>query len=197
MRNDQRYTTVVAALPGTLPPLTREEAKRATRRLVRHFGSPEDAAMRPGFTGIDPVAMPARRSELERIIAHYTDGTGYRRCWVSPKPTASSNSDKGWGRLIHDISHAVHEYRHPGHRPHANGHSKIETDIAAYVASQGWLEGKLRPAAKPRPSLEERRAERLSRLEARLATWERKAKRAQNAVRKLKAKIKAAQRRQS
>jgi hypothetical protein len=117
-----------------------------------------------------------------RIYHRYADrrdGWG-RTCWASTKPT--QGHDKGWGRLIHDLSHIIHEYRHPKERPHGPLHSGIEREVQQYVEAHGWL------APQPesvKPTLTERRADRLASIEQRIARWERKHKRATRALAKL------------
>lgn len=163
MIDDPRYTPVAATLPATLPAITREEASRAAQRLVRKFG-------RKALGG------PHQLRDLKAVRV--------RRCWVSTKPTSAHY--KGWGRLVHDVSHIVFRTRHPDFRPHHNLHARLETEIAAYVAASGWLDGALRPAAKPKATTAEKRAKRLAQTEAGIERWESKRRRAENALRKLK-----------
>jgi hypothetical protein len=117
------------------PPLSRIEAGEAARELIRVFGDPEDAAYRSGYSFAmgGPYAWRAKRSELRRILRWWTDGhkSGARRVWVSRVPT--SGHDKGWGRLIHDVSHMIHKYRHPNQKPHGNLHPQIEREVQIYV----------------------------------------------------------------
>ena len=105
-----------------------------------------------------------------------------RKCWLSPRPTTGHH--RGWGRLIHDVSHWIFERRHPGFRPHAGGHARLEREIAAYVVGCGWLAGAL-VKAQPPTSRADELADRLARIEARIARWEGKRKRAETALRKL------------
>jgi len=193
MRNDQRYAAINDG--RTYPPLTREQAGKVTKALLRHFGSPEDAAMRPTYAlrldqsgRFDEGTRKATRAELAHIWRRYTDRhpSGARRCWVSASP--STGHAKGWGRLIHDVSHMLHEYRHPKERPHGHLHAGIEQAVQAYVEAQGWLQPQPKPVA---ASVSDRRAARLMRLETRLVRWECKARRAVTAIRKLKRQITA------
>jgi len=166
--NTERYQIIDDTLPHTLPAITREEATRANQLLCRHFGKKR----------LGPVTMqndvPTGRTRV---------------CWLSPKPTDGSNHFKGWGRLIHDVSHRIFRRRHPSFRPHDGGHSTLEREIAEYVIAHGWLEGALRP--RPAPALkkltsDERRALLLRRTQASLARWQAKSRRAQNAIKKLR-----------
>jgi hypothetical protein len=166
MSADPRYAAVNALHAQGYPPITREQAVRAQRALIRRFGRPADASA----VRTEPMPLPR----------------GARRCWVSLKPTRGN--DRGWGRLIHDVGHAVHTYRHPGNRPHATGEHVIETEIAHYVrASTDWLT--VQPAAKPH------RLSRITQANARdaaaLERWQRKELRAKNAIRKISRRMRA------
>lgn len=174
MNNDPRYVPVEEALPAILPPITREEAKRAVRKLFAHFGNPEHGS-----------ALQTRKAR-NRYGADCRDGV--RKVWVSAKCTPGSNHDRGWGRLIHDVSHDLFAQRCPTLRPHNNAHALVEVEVARYVVAQGWLDGKLRPKVKAPPTLDERRLAELANLDKRIAKWETRAKRAQTALRKLNAK---------
>lgn len=178
MRGDERYTDINQK---TYPPITRADAGRFALKIVRHFGSPNDAAYRSGFDG---VAIRPTRAELMRIYRRYADRRDRwgRTCWASTKATRDHH--KGWGRLIHDVSHIIHEFRHPKERPHGPLHSGIEREVLRYVEAQGWLE-----PTKPIKSsltLDQRRINKSINLQARLKRWETKHKRAITAIRKIK-----------
>lgn len=168
MQNDPRYERVRAALPESLPPITRVEADRAARRLFRHFGA---------------VALGG---PLMRYPAKFNGRV--RRCWISTKPTEGHL--KGWGRLVHDVSHSIFRRRHPNFRPHAGGHATLEAEIAAYVVKQGWLEGTLQPKKSIATSVEKRVA-RLAKIDAAMKRWRTKQNRAANALRKLERRRRA------
>ena len=170
MTADDRYESVRTALPDVLPPITRIEAERALAKLRKHF---------------DPPAVTARRKRYEKTRG---DKLRYhaRRCWISPKPTTGTR--RGWGRLIHDVSHNIFARVYPFRRPHDPLHAKYETDIAQFVVESGWLSGSLRPGEKPKLALNEKRARELTRIEAAITRWESKQRRARNALRKLATK---------
>ena len=163
MNNDPRYDPVSATLPASLPAISREEAERAARLIVRTFGKRSDGGPNMAFN------MKAPRAA--------------RRCWISTKETVGPS--KGWGRLVHDLSHMIFRRRHPSFRPHDGGHATLEREIAEFVMSKGFLSGTLRPAVK-KPSTTEKRQARLARTEAGIERWQAKLKRAENAIRKLK-----------
>lgn len=100
-----------------------------------------------------------------------------RRCWGGPG---------GWPRMIHDVSHAVFRYRHPGFRPHAGGHETLEREIMLHVLSQGWAL-KPTPRAKPDPLLKARDA---------VKKWERRAKLAATKLKKYRATVRRHERKQ-
>jgi hypothetical protein len=167
--NTERYQSIDDTLPAMLPAITREEATRANRLLCKHFGK----------KCLGPVTM------LNDVSAART-----RACWLSPAPTRGSNHFKGWGRLIHDVSHRIFRRRHPSFRPHDGGHVTLEREIARYVVARGWLEGKLKPriAHVKKLTADERRALLLQRTRASLDRWQMKCRRAENAIKKLKRK---------
>jgi hypothetical protein len=165
MANDPRYTAVEAALPAALPPITREEALRAYRKLVRHFGSVKDL----------PVGVAEARGG--RPIRTFRERA--RRVWIAPKPTTGHH--RGWGRLIHDASHTVFERRHPHARAHDGGHATLEREMAQYVVAKGWLAGSLKPPVKAKPTI----SDQLKALQYRIDKWQTKARRASTALKKL------------
>lgn len=168
MDTDPRYIPVNQTLPQILPPITRVEAERAARIIFRHFGGTRH--------GSALMLAPAR---FRRV----------RRCWISSKCT--SEHHKGWGRLVHDVSHRIFRARHPGFRPHDNGHAQLEQEIAAFVVANGWLTGTLKKEA---PTPADKRAAKLARTLQLLARWNAKLRRAQTAVSKLQRRQRALQR---
>jgi hypothetical protein len=178
MTNDTRYADVNDGT--TFPAITSAEATRALTLLVREFGKPKDAAPRSDINGEPKAPRPLAKTNVPDL---WTDRHGYRRVWVSPKPTVGHH--KGWGRLVHDVSHMVHRYRNPYARSHEGDHHRLEAEIMAYVKASGWLTGTLRPAPKAKPTRDDRRAA----LEARLARWQSKERRAATAIRKIKRKL--------
>lgn len=174
--DDLRYAPIDALWSSvTRPPISRIEAERAARRIYRHFGAVAHGG--PSMT------HPAR-----------LDGE-VRRCWTTPR--INDGLDKGWPRLVHDISHRIFAARHPNFRPHAGGHALLEREISDYVIQQGWLSGTLKPPAPRKATAEERRAKRLSQTDAAIARWDSKRRRADTALRKLRRRHRALLRRQA
>lgn len=179
MHNDTRYADINN--DREYPPLTRDAAHKVAQRILRALGSPSLCAFRQvcsPFVG-DPY-LPTRK-DLARIYRSWTEGgkTG-RKCWASTKPTRGH--DKGWGRLIHDVSHMLQQYRHPKLRPHDTTHHQIERDVQVYVETQGMLA--VKPTTKGKDS-HAYRAARYVNICERLKRWESKRKRAETAIRKL------------
>lgn len=165
---NDRYEPVRATLPETMPAITRVEAERALRRLWMRFG--------PADWKAGVKRYRARSSRSYKFIA--------RRCWISTKPT--SGNDRGWGRLVHDVSHRIFARYYPSRRSHDPLHARYETDVAAYVVEQGWLDGKLKPP--PKVKTRASTSVKLERVDAAIKRWTSKAKRAQTALSKLRAK---------
>lgn len=129
-------------------PITRIEAERAARALYRHFGGLR--------LGGPHMGAPARFHGPAR------------RCWITTRTNAGLN--KGWQRLVHDVSHRIFARRHPGFRPHAGGHATLEWEMAQFVVQSGWLAGELKPAVRAKPTADERRASRIRRPRSRAGT---------------------------
>jgi hypothetical protein len=94
------------------------------------------------------------------------------------------NSSSGWKSLVHGLSHHCHRRLHPKHKPHdpRGTHAFIERAMIEHVVNSGWLEGKLkRPEKETKPL----RQVRQSRILTRITLWERKRKRAENALKRL------------
>jgi len=174
-KNAARYRRVDDALPRVLPPLTAHEAERAARAIYRKFAKP-DGRKKPF----------GARTYYRRDWCGRTTTAKHRRCWLSTKPTAGN--DRGWGRLIHDCSHDIFRLTYPNRNPHDPLHAPFEIDIARYVVERGWLDGKLKPKAKVKPTREQKRATDLARTEAAIARWTTKKKRAETALKKLATK---------
>jgi hypothetical protein len=163
--NSERYQHVGNTLPAMLPAITRVEASKANRLICRHFGK----------RSLGPVTMLFDVEPYARV----------RVCWLSAKLSHGADHRKGWGRLIHDLSHYIFRRRHPHFRPHECGHATLEREIAAYVVSKGWLEGTLKPEVPAKQTTEERRRASLERLEERLKRWDVKQRRANSAIKRL------------
>lgn len=164
---------------GTLPALTADEAIRATRKLWRFA---------LGETLFD-VTMTSGRNQTRMSIPssnHLAGGLS----------TAIVNPDKGWKDLVHSLSHWAH-YRRVrrgdflNYTPsnHSADHAMMERRMIKVVLRRGWLDGKLKTPAKAPPPPNGQDAEKLQRLQARIESWKRKARRAENALKKLRKQV--------
>jgi hypothetical protein len=164
---ENRYDHINAAWNAVkLPPVTREEATRGLAILCRKFGGTQH--------GGPSMARPYR--------SHFV-----RACWVTRK---GGTLDKGWPRLVHDVSHDIFRARHPQLKPHQPAHAAVERELTQYVLSAGWLDGKL-ATVRTKPTRDEKLSARRTSLTERLARWLTKEKRAANAAKKLRAQLKA------
>mgnify|MGYP003660135689 CR=1 FL=1 len=93
----------------------------------------------------------------------------------------------GWKHLVHDVSHYCHRRLHRQARPHSNSQLTIERVLTDYVIDNGWLHGKLKTQAKPKPPVD-KVARRAVQVDANITRWEIKLKRAQAALKKYKVK---------
>lgn len=140
---------------------TPQEALSAARRLYRF-------AFKKAWRGPIKLTSGNRYSYIHR-------GTLY----VNPDWRGRG----GWHELVHLLSHSFSQRLNPSAGGHGYQHAFLEREMIAHVVGSGWLEGKLR---RPDPKPVDRRAERRASLEARIASWERKQRRAENALRKLR-----------
>jgi hypothetical protein len=155
-----RYATVNGAWPdGPLPKLDGPEAVAAAKRLYRF-------AMKRAWRGKWRITS-GRRYTWPRSGVFYV------------------NPYRGWHSLVHLLSHYCHRRLHPGVKPHDDmgRHAFLEREMIDYVVKSGWLEGKLKPKAKPKVPVQEVRYRRII---ERIAAWQAKAKRAETALRKLR-----------
>ena len=170
------YTDVNNAWGGaTLPPITRHESHALFEKLIAKFGTDSER--------IGRCRVPAwcRRP---------------RKVWASPKPRNTllhvNGGHNGLPRMIHDASHIVFEWKHPGKKTHSVPHAELEWEMIAYAMSKGWH---LPKVEKAKPTLAEKHAAELLRLAANEKRWLSKAKRAKTALAKIAKRRKYIERR--
>lgn len=157
MNNDPRYEDLNSI---NFPKLGLAQADKVSRAIIRSLG--------------------AKKYGSENQIAPARWPRGVRRCWLSSKPTTGHH--KGWGRMIHDLSHAIFRARHPSFRPHDGGHSAMEREVLLFCQQKGYLDGRGEPKPKRKLTREEvLRLEAIS-LQKRYARWQTKARRAATAM---------------
>lgn len=173
------YTAANEPWPKVLPYITREEAERAATKLCRKFGKWEDRS--------ETVKMDASR---RRDYLPAGKGARIFKPWICLSGDPSTVY-RGWRRLVHSLSHRIYHYRYPyERRGHARFHHTLEAEMVAFVLSTDWLQGGLKPKAKAAPSIDEKKVAKFNALQARIARWESKQRRAENALKKLRRSIK-------
>jgi hypothetical protein len=95
--------------------------------------------------------------------------------------------DGGWHELVHLLSHYCAHKLFPNAKGHGPQHAEVERDMITHVVQSGWLDGKLKRPETPKP---DRKVKKLDSVERRLKLWETKRKRAETAIRKLRAQQK-------
>ena len=156
--------------PDVVPPLTENAAVNAVRRLYR-FSCGE--AM--------PKSMTIEITSGNRRASDWRWNGDHRSFFINP--------GKGWAELIHDLSHDF-DYIVNGSSSHNKHHARFERKLIREVVKRGWLETKPEPAPAPEKvvpinNTAAKRQLALDRIEARIVSWDRKARRAKNALAKL------------
>jgi hypothetical protein len=158
-------------LPETLPYITYDEARKASRLLARKFGNKKDAA-------------PSR-------YGNYPINLHIRKCWVCLSGDSSLLS-RGWRRLIHDLAHRLFKYRSPSLPDHCALQAEFEGQVIRYVLQSGWLDGKLKQKPKAKISSDQKKEMKITKLRMAVLKWERKIKLANTFLKKYKSKLRRA-----
>jgi|SRR5262245_49739930 len=171
------YRRVNASWPEHVPPLTAEEAERAAKRLYRFV-------TKSTYTG-KVVVTSGRRYSGQRWVRTTNSLVWERRIVVNP--------ERGWRDLVHELSHAWEA--HAGTHGHNATHARLEMRMIKEVVRRGWLEGKLKDTPKPAPAPVDVRAVKMARTAAAIERWEKKLRRAETALKKLRRRQRAYERR--
>lgn len=162
----ERYAAVAATLPAELPAMDRRRAQRIATAIVRKFW---------------PTSVGK---------GYQYGSRGVRRCWLSKTPTQAQNSDKGLGRIVHDLSHDIFDATyHNTRKAHDPLHAGYEVDVAQYVARNldRWV--KTPELSKPtRPTLAQRHMAEYVNAHDHFDMWRAQAKRAIRGMKKWRAK---------
>lgn len=168
----ERYQSVNGAWPdGTregrdLKP-TPKEALSGARRLYRiAFGRP--------FRGRMKLTSGRRYTYIRNGVFY-----------VNPDQATFDELGGGWHEIVHGISHFASARLYPKAGGHGPQHAFIERELIKAVTTKGWLEGKLKRPDKPKAEVDTK-AVRRQRVLERMDAWERKRKRAETALRKLR-----------
>jgi hypothetical protein len=163
------YNRVNAEWPSSVPPLTAVEAEKAGKKLYRFiFGKSYNGEVK--FT-----SGSHRTSYRHRVI--------------------TINVENGWKGMVHSLSHWFMYYK-VGNSKHGGEHARMEIRMIKEVKRRGWLDGALKTPEKAVvavPVQDAKAAERelkRQRIAKRIEVWEKKQKRAENALKKLRRQAK-------
>lgn len=179
----KKYQDCNSTLPKDLPYITKVEAQRAYRLLVRKFGRKQT---RHPFK--DKWLNRKMRVRETRPLGKKSYETWTRKCWIclSGNPSTLHN---GWRRLIHDVSHMVHSWLRPKMKHHCYQQAELELDMIKYVQFKGWLNGALKKKVIVLTP-EDKKLAKIKHLEALIKKWERKSKTTLTYLKKYKTKLK-------
>tara|TARA_Y100001938_G_scaffold146886_1_gene226849 strand:+ start:727 stop:1314 length:588 start_codon:yes stop_codon:yes gene_type:complete len=167
------YRKVNSMFPENLPYIETQEAMQAYKKLMFHFGKKQIYDKRRGWITKRP---------------HYNKKP--RKCWVCLSGNSNTLS-RGWRRLVHDVSHYIHDWRFPNSsRDHNIAQAKIEHEMAQFVIDSGWLNGILKPKPKPKPTQDEKRYAKINNLVKLIKSWEKKESIAKTYIQKYRKKLK-------
>ena len=179
------YGQVNRMFPKQLPILEKDEAERAYKKLIAKFGTKKVWSEYYSGQWITKK-MKVRQTRKRRTK---TWKTRIRKCWLSLNGDTNT-LHKGWRRLVHDVSHYVHDFRFPNSSNHDLAQAVIEKEMVNYVINQGWLEGKLKTKLKPKPTKDEKQNTKIINLEKLIKSWETKEQRAKTYIKIYKTKLK-------
>ena len=177
------YGQVNRMFPKQLPILEKDEAERAYKKLIAKFGTKQVWSEYSN-------KWITKKMKVRRIrkFGEKTFKTEVRKCWLSLNGDTNT-LHKGWRRLVHDVSHYVHDFRFPDSSNHDLAQAVIEKEMVNYVINQGWLEGKLKTKLKPKLTKDEKQNAKIISLEKLIKSWETKEKRAKTYIKKYKTKL--------
>jgi len=161
-----RQTAPAAWPAGTLPTLTRDEAIRAAKRLWRQAvglswpgewvaGIGNHRTRRRGNRfvvnprgGWPELIHDLSHSAYRELTAGWRSGGVLRGRTIAMRrgPPAAIVS----ARKLADYEHVSRRDAAGRRRHHTDAHAALEREMIRTVISSGWLDGRLRPAAKPK-----------------------------------------------
>ena len=171
-----QYKPANSILPKELPYISKAEAIRAYKKLVRKFGVKQKAS---------PLSDKWVRLKMPYEVYAYEP----RKVWVCLTGNSSSLS-RGWRRLIHDVAHKVFRWRSPRLPDHCTFQAELEIEMVQYVNNSGWLNGTLKEKPKVKLSSDEKVSVKIKRLQDNIKHWETKLKRTNTYLKSYKGKLK-------
>lgn len=129
--------------------------------------------------------------------------TGNRYTWVRRgvlfvNPDKREVHTRGLRSIIHDMSHYCHRLLHPADSAHSVRQARLERDMVEAAIDRGWLDGSLKPPAKPEPAPKAKPdvvQHRYARMVARRDKWAREAERAKRLLAKAEREVRTYERR--
>lgn len=122
-----------------------------------------------------------KKATGRKLTAKIRFGTGNRYTWIR-RGVLTVNPSAGWKEINHDFTHCI-ERRTTGDA-HSDKHLERERYGAEMIRKRFLMEGP--QPEKPKPTTLDLQQKRAASVETRIVTWERKAKRAQTALSKLR-----------
>jgi|TARA_R100001086_G_scaffold220718_1_gene137697 hypothetical protein len=97
--------------------------------------------------------------------------------------------NKGWSRLIHDLSHYIYNYRkgYTNRFSHSLQHALLELEMTQFAVNEKWFDGSLKPKILSKDEKKELKVKKLTSL---FKSWEKKQKLASTYLKKYKSKLK-------
>ena len=170
------YKKANTILSEKLPYISKAEAIRAYKKLVRKFGVKEKV-------------HPLRNEWVKVKMPYEVYAYEPRQVWVCLSGN-SSGLGRGWRRLIHDVAHKVFRWRSPGLPDHCTFQADLETEMVQYVNNSGWLNGTLKEKPKVKLSSDQKISLKIKRLQGNIKLWETKVKRANTYLKNYQKKLK-------
>lgn len=161
------YSRVNAAWPESVPVLTAAEQVHIARRMYRFI---------VGATWSGSVRLTS----------------GNRYSWIRNhtlivNPEIPIDSTRG---LVHLLSHKFTTLTIRGGKPHGADHARIELRMIKEIVKRGYLTGALKKKEKPAKPVADPQSVKYARILAGIDRWQRKAKRAETALKKLRRRAK-------
>ena len=175
MTEKKKYAECNNTLPKELPYITKDEAVRAYKLLVRKFGRKQ-------------TRHPWKDKWMNRKMSVHRFEKNPRKCWVclSGNP---HGLHRGWRRLIHDVSHLVHRWLRPKAPHHCYQQADLELEMIKFVLQKDWLNGVLKTKVVVLTK-DEKRQKKLKHYKDLINKWQRKQKLAITFIRKYNRRVK-------